>query len=146
MIRRQVEVLMAEDSPSDRAIALEAAKKARTLNRLHLVTDGEEAISFLRKEGEFSQAPTPDLILLDLNMPRKSGLEVLAEIKGNPVWRNIPVIVLTSSGAKADISKAYLLQANSYIKKPVDFDRFSEVVRMIDNFWFSVAQLPAKPR
>lgn len=142
--QRQVEILMADDSPSDLAIAQEAIKSSRFLSRPHTVTNGEEVMAFLRREGRHTKAPIPDLILLDLNMPRKGGLEVLSEIKAHPQWKLIPVIVLTASQAERDVAAAYGHHANCYIAKPVDFDRFIEVVQLIENFWFNVARLPPK--
>lgn len=137
-----VEILMGEDSPTDLAIAQEAIKSSKLLNRLHTVSNGEEVLAFLRREEPFAGAPVPDLILLDVNMPRKSGLEVLAEIKEHPRWKNIPVVILTASTAERDVIKAYEHHANCYIVKPVDFERFVEVVRTIENFWFTVVKLP----
>lgn len=144
MQNQPIEILMAEDSPSDQAITQEAIRASKLFNRLHIVDDGEQALQFLRKEGKFAGAPTPDLILLDLNMPRKNGLEVLAEIKKDSRWQYIPVVVLTSSSAELDVMSAYQQRANCYIVKPLDFDRFSEVVRSIENFWFSIVKLPSK--
>ena len=142
--QQQVEILMVDDSPSDLAIALEALKSSKLINRPHTVSNGEELLAFLRREAPFTDAPTPDLILLDLNMPRKSGLEVLAEIKEHPQWKRIPVIILTASQAERDVAAAYGLHANCYVPKPVDFDRFIEVVRLIETFWFNVVKLPPK--
>ncbi len=142
--QRQAEILMADDSPSDMAIAQEAVKSSQFLNRPHTVTNGEEVLAFLRREGRYADAPVPDLILLDLNMPRKGGLEVLAEIKSHPQWKLIPVIVLTASQAERDVAAAYGHHANCYIVKPVDFDRFIEVVQFIENFWFNIVKLPPK--
>ncbi len=139
-----VEILMAEDNLNDRIIAEEAIKTSKLLNRLHTVNDGEEAMAFLRRDPPYENAPVPDLILLDVNMPRKSGLEALAEIKTHPQWKVIPVVILTSSKADHDICTAYGQHANCYIVKPVDFERFIEVVRSIENFWFEVVKLPPK--
>ncbi|HEV2694619.1 MAG TPA: response regulator [Verrucomicrobiae bacterium] len=139
-----IEILMAEDSPDDRIIAEEAIKSSKLLNRVHTVGDGEEALEFLRREGRYKNAPVPDLILLDVNMPRKTGLEALAEIKNHPQWKYIPVVILTSSQADRDIFTAYGHHANCYIVKPVDFERFVEVVKSIENFWFGVVKLPPK--
>lgn len=142
MSKRLVEILMGEDSPSDQMIAEEAIKSSKVLNHLHIVDNGEEVLSFLRREGPYADKPVPDLILLDLNMPRKSGLEVLAEIKESPAWRHIPVVILTSSEAERDVVAAYGLHANCYIVKPVDFEQFVKVVRSIEEFWFGVVKLP----
>jgi chemotaxis family two-component system response regulator Rcp1 len=139
-----IEILMAEDSPTDQLIAEEAIKSSKLLNRLHTVSDGEKVLAYLRQEGEYAGAPTPDLILLDLNMPRKGGLEVLAEIKAHPRWRYIPVVILTASKSEQDIMAAYGQHANCYIVKPVDFEQFVKVVHCIENFWFSVVRLPPK--
>lgn len=139
-----IEILMAEDSPDDRLLAEEAIKFSKLANRLHVVSDGEEAMAFLRRDEPHANAPTPDLILLDVNMPRKNGLEALVEIKSNPKWKQIPVVMLTSSNADADVLKAYQHHANCYIVKPVDFERFIEVVRSIEHFWFGIVKLPPK--
>ncbi|HTI70789.1 MAG TPA: response regulator [Candidatus Limnocylindria bacterium] len=140
--RKPIEILLVEDSPTDRLIAIEALSEARVLNSLHTVEDGVEAMAFLRREGKYVDSPLPDLILLDLNLPRKDGREVLAEIKGDPRLRVIPVVVLTTSEAEEDIFKAYSHHANCYITKPVDFNRFTEVVRTIENFWFEIVRFP----
>ena len=142
--QRLVEILMAEDSPTDAEMTREAIKSSKLLNRLHTVVNGEEVLAFLRREGAFASAPAPDLILLDLNMPRKGGLEALAEIKEHPQWKYIPVVILTSSQAERDVVEAYGHHANCYIIKPVDFDQFVEVVHTIENFWFGVVKLPPK--
>ena len=142
--QRLVEILMAEDSPTDAEMTREAIKSSKLLNRLHTVVNGEEALAFLRREGAFASAPAPDLILLDLNMPRKGGLEALAEIKEHPQWKYIPVVILTSSQAERDVVAAYGHHANCYIIKPVDFNQFVEVVHTIENFWFGVVKLPPR--
>lgn len=139
-----VDILLVEDSPTDALLAREALEYSRIANNLHLVTDGVEAMAFLRKEGAFHQAPQPGLILLDLNLPKKDGREVLSEIKVDEKLKFIPVIVLTTSKSEADVLKAYGLHANCYIVKPVDFEKFAEVVRNIENFWFSVVTLPGR--
>ncbi len=139
-----IEILMAEDSSSDQAITQEAIRHSKLANRLHIVDTGEEALQFLRREGKFAGAPRPDLILLDLNMPRKNGLEVLAEIKAHSQWKHIPVVILSTSKAETDVNAAYRLQANCYVIKPLDFDQFVEIVHAIENFWFSVVRLPTK--
>lgn len=137
-----VEILLVEDSPTDALLAQEALEYSRIVNHLHIATDGVEAIAFLRRQGKYQGAPRPGLILLDLNLPRKDGREVLSEIKTDEALKRIPVVVLTTSKSEADILKAYGLHANCYIVKPVDFEKFSEVVRSIENFWFSVVTLP----
>jgi two-component system response regulator len=139
---RAIEILMVEDSPSDALISREALEYAKVLNRLHVVEDGVRAIAFLRREGSYAQAPRPDLILLDLNLPKKDGREVLAEVKADDQLKTIPVVVLTTSRAEEDILRAYGLHANCYITKPVDFVRFAEVVRAIEHFWFTIVSLP----
>ena len=139
-----IEILMAEDSPEDLMIAEEAIMASKLINRLHTVGDGEEALAFLRREGRHKDAPVPDLILLDVNMPRMGGLEALAEIKAHPQWKYIPVVILTSSNADRDVLNAYGHHANCYIVKPVDFERFVEVVKSIENFWFGVVKLPPR--
>ncbi len=128
--------------PTDALLAKEAFDYSKIVNNLHVVPDGVEAIAYLRKEGPYSSALRPGLILLDLNLPKNDGREVLAEIKADPNLRGIPVVVLTTSQNEADILKAYDLHANCYIVKPVDFEKFAEVVRNIENFWFSVVTLP----
>ena len=141
---RPVEILLVEDNPTEVYLTRSALEDAEIGNRLSVVHDGEEAMQFLRREGRFGDAPTPDLILLDLNLPKKDGREVLAEVKGDPELRQIPVIVLTTSGHDEDIERAYALHANSYIRKPVDFDQFAGVIRGIDRFWFDIVTLPRR--
>ena len=141
---KPIEILMVEDSPTDVLITREALDYAKIINSLHVVEDGVEALAFLRKQGQYAAASTPDLILLDLNLPRKSGQEVLAEIKADEVLKVIPVVILTTSKSETDVLKAYGLHANCYIAKPVDFDSFTEVVRSIHHFWFSVVVLPPR--
>jgi CheY-like chemotaxis protein len=135
-------ILMVEDNPTDVMITKEALEHAKVLNSLHVVEDGIEALDFLHRRGKYAKAPQPDLILLDLNMPRKNGQEVLAEIKADQRLKHIPVVVLTTSKAEEDVIKAYGLHANCYVIKPVDFDVFAEVVRSIQQFWFTVVTLP----
>jgi CheY-like chemotaxis protein len=137
-----VEILLAEDSPTDLLMTRAAIKSAKLFNRLHTVSNGEEVLAFLRREGPFAGAPVPDLILLDLNMPRKGGLEVLAEIKEHPRWRCIPVVILTASKAAGDVASAYGRHANCYIVKPVDFNHLVDVIHSIENFWFKIVKLP----
>lgn len=139
---KPVDILLVEDSPTDVLLAQEALDQATLRNTLHVVSDGVEAMQFLRREAPFENAIRPDLILLDLNLPRKDGREVLGEIKSDPVLKRIPVVVLTTSQAEEDILKAYGLHANCYVPKPVDFEQFNNVVRAIESFWFSVVLLP----
>ena len=135
-------MLLVEDNPDDVDLTIEALEDTKVANRLHVVTDGVAALSFLRREGEYAQAPRPAVILLDLNLPKKDGREVLADIKDDPVLRRIPVIVLTTSSAQEDIQRAYDTHANCYITKPVDFEQFVRVIQAIENFWLTVVQLP----
>jgi len=137
-----IEILLVEDSPSDVDLTREALEDTKVHNNLSVVGDGVEALAFLRREGRFADAPHPDLILLDLNLPKKDGREVLAEIKADPDLRRIPVVVLTTSEAEQDIIETYNLHANCYVKKPVDLDAFIQVVRSIDNFWLAIVKLP----
>ncbi len=139
---KPIEILLVEDSPADILITREAFQDARLLNTIHVAEDGIQALEFLRREGSHASAPRPDLILLDLNLPRKNGREVLAEIKENPEFKSIPVVILTTSNADEDILKAYDLHANCYVVKPVGFDNFLKAVQSIENFWFSVVKLP----
>lgn len=139
-----IEILLVEDNPADVRLTQEALKESKVANNLHTVGDGLDALRFLRREEEFAEAPRPDLILLDLNLPRKSGREVLEEVKEDQDLRRIPVVVLTTSEAEQDIVRSYELHANAYIRKPVDFDQFTEVVRLIEDFWFTVVKLPPK--
>jgi two-component system, chemotaxis family, response regulator Rcp1 len=140
---RPVEILLVEDSPTDAMFAREALEFSKVCNHLHIVTDGVEAMSFLRREGKYANAPRPDVILLDLNLPKMDGREVLSELKGDERFKVIPVVVLTSSKDEADVIKAYGLHANCYIVKPVDFEKFAEIVKTVENFWFAVVTLPA---
>ncbi len=139
---KSITILMAEDNATDVMLTKEALAHAKVLNTLHVVDDGMEAMDFLHRRGKHAKAPRPDLILLDLNMPRKNGQEVLAEIKDDPKLKQIPVVILTTSKAEEDVVKAYGLYANCYVIKPVDFDVFAEVVRSIQQFWFNVVTLP----
>ena len=140
-----IEVLLVEDSPGDVRLTQEAFKDAKVHINLHVASDGAKAIIFLRREGEHSNAPRPDLILLDLNLPKKDGREVLAKIKGDPGLKSIPVVILTTSSSEADILRSYQLHANCYITKPVGLEGFLTVVKSIDNFWLSVVKLPREP-
>jgi two-component system, chemotaxis family, response regulator Rcp1 len=137
-----VEILLVEDSPTDVLLAKEAFEYTKVANNLHTVSDGVEAMAYLRGDGRYKDAPRPGLILLDLNLPRKDGREVLAEIKSDEKLKRIPIVVLTTSKSEADILKAYGLHANCYIVKPVDFEKFAEVVRSIESFWFTMVRLP----
>jgi CheY-like chemotaxis protein len=137
-----IEVLLVEDDPGDVLMTREAFADNKVQNNLSVVTDGVEALAFLRKEGKYADAPHPDLILLDLNLPKKDGREVLAEIKADPKLAHIPVVVLTTSGAHEDILGSYRLHANAYVTKPVDFEQFITVVRQIDEFFVGVVRLP----
>jgi len=143
---RPIEILLVEDSPSDTDLTLEALKDFKVRNHVSVVEDGVLAMQFLRREGPYAEAPRPDLIMLDLNLPRKDGREVLAEIKKDDSLRLIPIVVLTTSRADQDILRAYQLNANCYITKPVDFNQFLEVVRSIEAFWLFVVTLPPAPR
>ncbi len=139
---KEIEILLVEDSPADILITREAFQDARLTNTLHVVEDGVKAMEFLRREGIYASAPRPDLILLDLNLPRKNGREVLAEIKATAEFKSIPIVVLTTSNADEDILKAYNLHANCYVIKPVGFDNFFKAVQSIESFWFSIVTLP----
>jgi CheY-like chemotaxis protein len=137
-----IDILLVEDDPGDVLMTQEAFEHHKIRNALHVASDGVEALRFLRREGRFADAPRPGLILLDLNLPRKDGREVLGEIKQDPALRTIPVVVLTTSEAEEDILGSYDLHCNAYVTKPVDFEKFVEVVRQIDDFWVTVVQLP----
>src|SRR5580700_4404330 len=141
-----LEVLLVEDSPGDVRLTREALKDAKVHISLHVAADGIEAMAFLQRAGTYVDAPRPDLVLLDLNLPRKDGREVLKEIKESPSLRSIPVVILTTSASDADILRSYRLHANCYITKPVGLDGFLEVVKSIDNFWLSVVKLPHEPQ
>jgi CheY-like chemotaxis protein len=139
---RVVELLLVEDNAGDVELTREALGEAKVRNRLHVVPDGVEALAFLRRQGPYHAAPRPDLVLLDLNLPRMDGREVLAEIKDDPALRTIPTVVLTTSQAERDVLAAYRLHANAYIVKPVDLDQFLGVVRAVEGFWLAVVKLP----
>lgn len=141
---RPVEILLVEDNPADMLMTRAAFEDFRITNTLHVVEDGVEAMAYLHQEGEFAGMPRPDLIMLDLNLPRMNGREVLAEIKANPALRTIPVVVLTTSKAEQDILQAYDLHANSYIVKPVGFVNFVEAIKSIKDYWFSLVTLPTE--
>ncbi len=140
---RPIEILLVEDNPGDARLTQEALREGKIRNNLHHVKDGVEALAFLKREGAYAKVPTPDLILLDLNLPRKDGRQVLGEIKEDPRLRLIPVVVLTTSEAEKDIVKSYELHANCYITKPVDLEKFIEIVRAIESFWLAVVTLPS---
>jgi CheY-like chemotaxis protein len=139
-----IDILLVEDDPGDVLLIEEAFADNKVRNRLHVVSDGVDALAFLRREGDYAGAPRPDLVLLDLNLPRKDGREVLAEVKADDDLRQIPVVVLTTSKAEEDVLRSYNLHANAYVTKPVDFDRFIEVVRQIDEFFVTVVKLPPR--
>lgn len=139
-----IEILLVEDNPADVRLTQEALKEGKVRNNLHVARDGIEAMEFLRRSGKFAGAVRPDLILLDLNLPRKDGREVLSDIKRDPDLKSIPVVVLTTSSAETDIFKSYTLHANCYITKPVDLDQFVQVVKSIDDFWLTVVRLPSE--
>jgi two-component system response regulator len=139
---RPIEILLVEDSAADVLLTREALADAKVMNRLHTVDNGVDALAFLRRAPGFEKAPRPDLVLLDLNLPRKDGREVLAEVKASDGLKTIPIVVLTTSKAEEDIARAYGLHANCYITKPVNFSRFTEVVRSIESFWLCVVTLP----
>ncbi|GAA3935045.1 response regulator [Actinomadura viridis] len=141
---RPIEVLLVEDDPGDVLLTREAFEDNKVGNNLNVVNDGEEAMAFLRREEPYTDAPRPDLMLLDLNLPRKDGREVLQEIKDDAVLRTIPIVVLTTSEADEDILRSYNLHANAYVTKPVDFDQFIQVVRQIDDFFVTVVKLPGR--
>ncbi len=137
-----VQILLVEDSPGDARLTEEVLRDAKIANELHVVPDGEEAMSYLRRERQYRAQPRPDLVLLDLNLPRKDGREVLAEVQGDPVLARIPVIVLTTSSAQEDVLRSYDLAVNCYITKPIDLEGFISVVRSIEDFWLSIVRLP----
>jgi CheY-like chemotaxis protein len=137
-----VEILLVEDSPADVALTEEALMDSKLKNNLHIVNDGEAAISFLRRTGTYASVPRPDLILLDLNLPKKNGREVLAEVKADPSLRTIPIVIMTVSQDERDIIESYQLNANCYIRKPVKFEEFIQIVKSIEHFWFSIVTLP----
>jgi len=141
---RTIVILFVEDNPGDARLTQEAMRESKVLNLIHVVEDGVEAMAFLRRQGRYSEAPRPDLILLDLNLPKKDGRAVLAEIKVDPDLRRIPVVVLTTSRSEEDVLKAYDLHANAYVTKPVDLEQFMKIVALIDDFWFNVVTLPSK--
>jgi chemotaxis family two-component system response regulator Rcp1 len=140
---RPIEILLVEDSVEEAELTMEALGEGRVRNRVHWVEDGEDALAFLRRQGRHAAAPRPDLVLLDLRLPRMSGHEVLLEIKQNPLWKRIPVVIMTSSDDEKDVLGAYDRHANCYITKPVDMDKFLAAIRSIEDFWLSLVRLPA---
>lgn len=139
-----VEILLVEDNEADIRLTRESIKEAKIHNNLYVTRDGEEAMEFLYKKGDYKDAVTPDLILLDLNLPKKDGREVLKEIKKDKTLSHIPVVILTTSEAEKDIIKSYKLHANCYVKKPMGIDQFVEVIKAIENFWFTIVKLPSE--
>ncbi|MBX3747753.1 MAG: response regulator [Verrucomicrobiae bacterium] len=139
---KPIDILLVEDSPTDALMTREALEFSKVMNRLFTVEDGVEAIAFLRRTGRHADAPRPDLVLLDLNLPRKGGREVLAEIKADPKLKSIPVVILSTSKADEDVARSYDLHANCYVAKPVEFYKFAEVIQSIREFWFGVVSLP----
>lgn len=142
MLSRAIEILLVEDNPADVRLTMEALKESKIRNQLNVAENGVEALAYLRQEGEFADKATPDIILLDLNLPKKDGREVLQEIKSDERLRRIPVVILTTSQAEQDILRAYDLHANCYIQKPVDLDQFLRVIRSIEDFWLTIVKLP----
>jgi CheY-like chemotaxis protein len=143
---RPIEILLVEDNPGDVRLIAEALRDGKVKNKLHIAKDGMEATAFLHREGEYADALYPDLILLDLNLPKKDGPEVLAEIKEDPALKHIPVVILTSSQEGEDIVKAYNLHANCYVTKPIDLEQFIMVVKSISDFWLTIVKLPTEER
>ena len=143
-LAKSVEILLVEDNEGDVGLIEEVLEEAKIRNSLHIAEDGEEAMLFLQGEGKFAGSPRPDIILLDLNLPKKDGREVLREIKEDNALKSIPVVILTTSGAEKDILRAYDLHANAYVTKPLDFNQFIMVVKSIANFWLEIVKLPAK--
>ena len=145
-LAKRIEILLVEDNPGDVELTLEALEDSKLSNRIHVVDDGEKAMAFLRNEAPYAGMPRPDLVLLDLNLPRKDGREVLEEIKGDAKLRRTPVVILTSSAAETDVLRSYDLGANCYITKPMNLERFLEVVRNVHDFWLSIVVLPASEK
>ena len=142
MSGKPIEILLVEDNPADVRLTQEALREGKVANNLHVARDGVEALEFLRRQGKFAGSPRPDLVLLDLNLPRKDGREVLAQVKDDNELKTIPIVVLTTSSAEIDILRSYSLHANCYITKPVDLEQFVKVVKTIDDFWLTVVRLP----
>jgi len=143
-VGRAAEFLLVEDNPGDVRLTCEALTESKVKNNLSIVGDGMEAMAFLRREGKYADAPRPDVILLDLNLPKKNGIEVLEEIKADPGLKRIPVVIITSSEAEQDILKTYDLHVNCYVNKPVDLEQFIKVVRSIETFWLTIVKLPSE--
>lgn len=143
---KPVAILLVEDSPDDTRLTMEAMKDSKILNKMYNVVDGVEAMAFLRKQGKYAGMPRPDLVLLDLNMPRKDGRQTLKEIKEDPELKSIPVVVLTISSEEGDILRSYNLHANCFVTKPLDMDEFSKVVQGIESFWFEIVKLPPEEK
>ncbi len=141
---RPIEILLVEDNPADVRLTQEVMKEIKVLNRMHVVSDGEEALDFLYQRGAHSGAVRPDVVILDLNLPRKNGREVLAEVKADKSLRTIPIVILTVSSAEEDVLRSYELYANCYITKPIDIEQFSKVVRAVEEFWLEIVKLPAR--
>jgi len=141
---RPIDILLVEDNPGDARLTREALAQSKVKNHLHYARDGEEAMAFLRHEGRFASAPTPDLVLLDLNLPKMDGREVLAAIKSDPVLKVIPVVVLTTSDSEEDVLRAYHLAANCYVTKPVDLHQFNRIVQAVEGFWLTIVTLPPR--
>ncbi|MCI4339165.1 MAG: response regulator [Thermoplasmata archaeon] len=141
---RAIQILMVEDNPADARLVREVMRDSKLLNEIHWVGDGVEAMAFLRRQGKYANAPRPNLMFLDLNMPRKDGREVLREVKSDADLRRIPVVVMTSSQAEEDIARAYDQHANCYVRKPIDFEQFHKVVKTLENFWFTTVELPMR--
>ena len=139
-----IEILLAEDNPGDVKLTRKALEHGDILNNLHVVEDGVETMKFLRSEGEYAETPQPDLLLLDLNMPKKDGRAVMKEMDGDPELKRIPVVVLTSSDAEEDVVRSYELNANAYLTKPVDFDGFVDIINRLEDFWFTVVKMPPR--
>ena len=137
-----IRILLVEDNPGDARLTMEALRDAKVRNSVAVVEDGEEAMAYLRRQGRHAEALRPDIILLDLNLPKKDGREVLAEVKADPDLKRIPIVIMTTSTAEEDILRSYNLHANCYVTKPVDFDQFIKVVRALDDFWLSIVKLP----
>jgi len=143
VLNKPIEILLVEDNPADIRLAKEALRDGKVMNNLSVVTDGVEALNFMSQTGKYSDAPLPELILLDLNLPKKNGLEVLQSLKADPELKKIPVVILTTSKAEEDIVKGYNLYANCYITKPIDLKQFLEIIKTIETFWLSVVSLPS---
>jgi len=141
---RPVQILIVEDNPADARLVREVMRDSKVLNEIHWVPDGVEALAFLRTQGKYANAPRPNLIFLDLNMPRKDGREVLREVKADEGLKRIPIVVMTSSQAEEDVARAYDQHANCYVRKPIDFDQFHSVVKTLENFWFATVELPVQ--